>query len=496
MNLLFNSFGFVFLFMPVTVSVYWLAGRIFHTQQSILCFRKNWLLALSLLYYASFGMYNFLLLCISMGVTLLFSKLMNGKKAVLIAGVVFHLAYLSLFKYSGAVTGFRLLFPLGISFYTFSQISWLVDLYHGEIGACGISDYLLYAVFYPKLLQGPIVTFREMKTEFDKMATAVFNEDAFAESVILFVIGLFKKAVLADTLGVAVTYGYEHLSSLTWLDAWLAAVIYILELFFDFSGYCDMGAAVCRMMGMDLPVNFDRPFHQPDNISFWRSWHSSLNRFFVKYVYLPLGGSRAGSLRTYLNIFLVFLLSGLWHGSTRRFVLWGILHGTLCVLTRLFQKHSPSAAVADITSQQTENTTQKPGGKIRRRAGAVMITFWYAFTSVYLSAPDDPSASALIRKLLSKPDFHITEAFAMTLEADELWYLIKLTPFASMRCSRYICLFLFLICGLFLIWTVPTSRTISKRLPKRRLTGVMIALMFAWAVISLGEVSTFLYFQF
>ena len=506
MNLLFNSFGFVFLYMPVTVAIYWLAGRFFHTPETRMRFRRDWLLALSFLYYASFGMYNFSLLCVSLGVTLLLSKLMKGRKSLLIAGIVFHLAFLSLFKYSGAAFGLRLLFPLGISFYTFTQISWLVDLYHGEVGEYRITDYLLYATFYPKLLQGPIVTYRDMKAEFDKMADAVFSEDAFSGAVILFVIGLFKKAVLADTLGLAVTYGYEHLTSLTWLDGWLAAVFYILELFFDFSGYCDMGAAVCRMMGMDLPVNFDKPFHQPDNISFWRSWHSSLNRFFVKYVYLPLGGSRAGSMRTYMNIFIVFLLSGLWHGSTRSFVLWGILHGALCVLTRFVKRHMPSGTMTDMAGQQDGRDVlpQEGGaavsgplsGRVLHRAGAVMITFWYAFTSVYLSAPDYPSASALVRVLLSRPVLRITQAFAMTLEADELWYLVKLTPFAGMRYSRYICMFIFLFAGLALIWKAPTSREIAQRLPQRRLTGAIAAVLFVWAVVSLGEVSIFLYFQF
>lgn len=221
--------------------------------------------------------------------------------------------------------------PLGISFISFHMIAFLIDAYRNEIKNFTIGKYFAYFTFYPKVVSGPIVTYNEMQKGEE-------NRDYWellAEGLYLFVMGLFKKVFLADQLGSAVDWAYGNLSELNSVTMILVSFMYSLQIYFDFSGYSDMAIGVARTFGYVLPVNFNSPYKAMDIADFWDRWHMTLTKFFTQYLYIPLGGSRKGKVRTYGNIIIVFLCSGLWHGASWTFVVWGVCHGVLMVLHRI-----------------------------------------------------------------------------------------------------------------------------------------------------------------
>jgi D-alanyl-lipoteichoic acid acyltransferase DltB (MBOAT superfamily) len=221
--------------------------------------------------------------------------------------------------------------PLGISFFTFQKIAFLIDTYRGHVRRITLLDFGLFVVFFPQLIAGPIVHHGEMVPQFKRAAERKVSWDDIAVGVSVFFVGLFKKAVLADPLAAyAVTPVFSAAAAgheLTFLEAWGGVLGYTLQLYFDFSGYCDMAIGAARLFGFKLPANFDSPYKSSSIIEFWRRWHMTLGRFLRNYLYIALGGNRRGQLRRYVNLFLTMLLGGLWHGAGWTFVIWGTLHG-------------------------------------------------------------------------------------------------------------------------------------------------------------------------
>lgn len=295
------------------------------------------------------------------------------RKCMLGAGIVLNVAVLGFFKYARllpALQGIELDAP-GISFFTFTQIAFLVETYRRNIVPMGMSEYGLYVSFFPKLMQGPIMlpedfqvqrsdekpieqrSNEKLTEEKKKRTRAVFENLALCSTqtkdewwekllrnVILISLGLFKKVILADTLGQAVAAGFENVAALHAVDAWVVMLSYTLQLYFDFSGYCDIAMGVAAFFGYDLPLNFDSPYKAVNIMDFWKRWHKTLTDFLTKYVYIPLGGNRKGAFRMYVNFLIVFLVSGIWHGAGWQFVVWGMMHGTLYVITRAASGYS------------------------------------------------------------------------------------------------------------------------------------------------------------
>ena len=228
--------------------------------------------------------------------------------------------------------------PLGISFYTFQQIAFLVDNYRGEIPAYTFSDYTLFTVFFPKFVQGPIPYGKELIPQFNDSAKKKFSSDNFAKGLMIFSIGLGKKVLLADNFGKIVDYGFKALHSLNSFEALLTVLAYTLQIYLDFSGYCDMAVGVAQMLNIELPQNFNSPYKARSISEFWKRWHITLTRFLTKYIYIPLGGNRKGTLRTYVNILIVYLVSGMWHGVGLTFIVWGLMHGAATVFYRATKK--------------------------------------------------------------------------------------------------------------------------------------------------------------
>ncbi len=344
----FNSLYFILMFLPVVLAVHVLVGRSSKKAGDLL------LLAASFFFYGTQNLWYLLFLLISITVNYLLvlgiQKKRGAKghgagaaKVLFVLSLVFNIGFLGYFKYTGfflenwnAASGGNvsipdILLPIGISFYTFSEIAFLADVYRGQAWTEGISlaDFALYAAYFPKILQGPIALPRDLVPQIrDREGKRVDSREA-AIGVQMFVLGLSKKVLLADVFGKAADWGFQYLVLNTTGEMLLTMVSYTFQIYFDFSGYSDMAIGVSKLFGYALLPNFDSPYQAVSVTDFWRRWHISLTSFLREYVYFPLGGSRKGTARTYLNILIVFLVSGIWHGANWTFVLWGVLHG-LC----------------------------------------------------------------------------------------------------------------------------------------------------------------------
>ncbi len=341
--MLFSSFTFLFQFLPA-VALAFAAARRHSPRAGILV-----LVGASLFFYGAARPVSFLLLVASVAVNFSLGLLMEDpsrRRAVGACGVAVNLALLAYFKYTNFVidsanllTGASLpvqdiVLPLGISFFTFQQIAYLVDVMRGAKVERDIASYALFVCFFPHLIAGPLVHHAEMIPQFKRGRTGRSALLA-ARGVAIFAAGLFKKVIIADDLAQFVSPVFAHLDaggSVTTSWAWLATLAYSLQIYFDFSGYSDMAIGLALMFGIRLPVNFRSPYKALSIIEFWRRWHITLSRFLRDYLYIPLGGNRRGEQRRYLNLMVTMLLGGLWHGAGWNFVIWGGLHGLyLCV---------------------------------------------------------------------------------------------------------------------------------------------------------------------
>jgi len=344
---LFNSYVFLFLFLPITLFFFFQLGK-----------RGFYRAAIGSVVLASFFFYGWwdprylwliggsMLFNYAAGVRLSLGTKSFKAKTVLSLSVAANLALLGYYKYANffvenlntlSGTSFHLqkiILPLGISFFTFTQIAYLVDAYRGETKEYNILDYCLFVIFFPHLIAGPIIHHKDIIPQFEDKKIFRLNWSHFAIGFTIFAIGLFKKVVLADSIAVYAGPVFEAASKGTELhfyDSWGGALAYTLQIYFDFSGYSDMAIGLARMFGILFPINFHSPYKSVNIVEFWRRWHMTLSRFLRDYLYISLGGNRSGNLRRYFNIFITMLLGGIWHGAGWTFVAWGALHGIYLV---------------------------------------------------------------------------------------------------------------------------------------------------------------------
>ena len=231
----------------------------------------------------------------------------------------------------------HIILPLGISFFTFTQIAFLVDAYRREAKEYSLVNYMLFVTYFPHLLAGPILHHKEMMPQFASKYNWVKNYRNIALGLFIFSIGLFKKVVIADTFAPWATAGFDTATTLNLIEAWATSLSYTFQLYFDFSGYCDMAIGISLMFNIKLPINFNSPYKALNIQDFWRRWHMTLSRFLRDYIYIPLGGNRKGEFRTYTNLLATFLIGGLWHGAGWTFIIWGALHGIALAIHRFWQ---------------------------------------------------------------------------------------------------------------------------------------------------------------
>jgi alginate O-acetyltransferase complex protein AlgI len=347
--MLFNSPFFIFIFLPITLLGFYLIGGLGHYRIAM-----SWIVGASFFFYGWWNTTYTVLLLVSIlfNYAASISLIESRDKKTLIAGVAVNLGLLGYFKYSnffidninvlmGSDIVFdRVILPLAISFFTFQQITYLVDSYRGESKEYSFLHYCLFVTFFPQLIAGPIVHHREMLPQFAKDDLYRLKSENLVVGATIFIIGLFKKIVIADGVAAYASPVFETAElgmTLTFVEAWSGGLAYTFQLYFDFSGYSDMAIGIGRMFGIVLPVNFFSPYKATSIIEFWRRWHMTLSRFFRDYLYIPMGGNREGSIRSMLNVFVAMLLGGLWHGASWTFVIWGGLHGGCLIINHGFR---------------------------------------------------------------------------------------------------------------------------------------------------------------
>ncbi|MBI3796727.1 MAG: MBOAT family protein [Deltaproteobacteria bacterium] len=352
--MLFNSYPFIFAFLPITLLGFFLIGGRLRQRSAI-----AWLVGASLFFYGWWDPTYLWVITTTMifnyGAALALRSQRwhpTYKKAFLALCITVNLLRLGYFKYANFFvanvnqlggTNFHLdpiVLPLGISFFTFVEIAYLVDAYRNEVGDYNFLDYCLFITFFPHLLAGPIVHHKEMLPQFSNPRIYRFHAKSLAVGLTTFTLGLFKKAVLADSVAVYANHVFHAAAigvQLTFLEAWGGALAYTLQLYFDFSGYSDMAIGLGLMFGIKWPLNFYSPYKSVNIIEFWRRWHMTLSRFLRDYLYFSLGGNRKGAARRHVNLLITMLLGGLWHGAGWTFVIWGGLHGTYLVINHAWQ---------------------------------------------------------------------------------------------------------------------------------------------------------------
>lgn len=352
--MLFNSYSFIFIFLPLVVIIYFLTCKYWTAKWA-----RFFLLVSSLVFMSFWNIYFTAVLAFSalfnytMGRTL--SNLCSNdgkkrKKIIFIIAVSGNILLLGFFKYSNffianinyffstQVDLLRLIIPIGISFYTFMQIAWLVDIYKQDHFRYNLIDYCLFVTFFPYVISGPIVSHKEIIPQFELPNAGKINVANLCRGFFIFTLGMFKKAAIADTLAIIANGGFDAAHALTFTEAWLTSLSFTMQIYFDFSGYTDMAIGIALIFNINLPANFNSPYKALDIREFWHRWHITLSRFLRDYIYIPLGGNRNGETRTLINLMLTFLIGGLWHGAAWTFVFWGFLHGAGLVIQRLWMK--------------------------------------------------------------------------------------------------------------------------------------------------------------
>ena len=346
--MLFNSYLFIFLFLPVALLVFFILGKCKTPVEQMV-----WLAAWSCLFYAYWKPIYLLVLMTSVGVNYAVAgSLMQQKnRLIFTAGILFNILVIAYFKYTGflvanfnALTSANLHFhtvalPLGISFITFQKIAYLVDVYRGKVVERNFLRYLVFISFFPQLIAGPIVHYNPLMSQFSQQHPKKLRYENMGIGLTLFIIGLAKKVLIADTLASYAdsAFGASMASvHLTFVESWIGVLAYTFQIYFDFSGYSDMAIGLARMFGIRLPVNFNSPYKSANIIDFWRRWHMTLSHFLRDYIYIPLGGNRKGEIRKFVNLLATMLIGGLWHGANWTFIIWGGIHGGLLTINHLW----------------------------------------------------------------------------------------------------------------------------------------------------------------
>lgn len=396
--MLFNSYSFLIFFLPFSLAFYTLFQSLKNKNYTI-----KYLFILSLVFYGYWNLNYLPLLLISILFNYSISLLIERRAVTYYIGLIGNIALLIYYKYCQfllenidyllniPMTTHESDLPLGISFFTFTQIAFLTDRYQRKINPPNLTDYGLFITFFPHLMAGPILHHKEIMPQFSNKLQKLLSWENIAIGLTIFSIGLFKKTILADSLAPYANTIFDTASkgSVTFIEAWLGSIAYSFQLYFDFSGYSDMAIGLARVFGIIFPLNFNSPYKSTDIITFWRRWHITLSRFLRDYIYIPLGGNRKGLLRRHLNLLLTMLIGGLWHGAAWTFVLWGGLHGGYLVINHYWQ-HLKTRYLSSIINDQN------PFYKVAAQG----ITFIAVMVGwVYFKSDSIPTANNIIQSL-------------------------------------------------------------------------------------------------
>ena len=510
--MLFNSYIFILCYLPITCFVFFSLGKRSHYLAA------TWLTAASFLFYAWWSPDYVVLLLGSITFNYFFGRFIarrfdeghaKANKIALASAVSANLLLLIYYKYTNLLvasanelfgTGFHIgaiVLPIGISFFTFTQIAFLVDASKGLAKEYRFIHYCMFVTYFPHLIAGPVLHHKEMMPQFSDEKTYRLNYDNLALGMTLFTFGLAKKLLLADNLSIYATPVFDAAAAGTkigFLEAWGGSLSYALQIYFDFSGYTDMAIGLSQMFGVKLPINFYSPYKALNIIDFWRRWHITLSRFLRDYLYIPLGGNRKGKARRYLNLFMTMLLGGIWHGANWTFLAWGGLHGIYLIVNHAWQGLLTRLG-----------WTQTGHGAYRLFCGA--ITFLSVVVAwVFFRAESIPAATKIVSGMLGKNGLGIPVKWldersgAINWLLDHGAYPSTNTLFAAGAESRMIAL------SLAICWLLPNTVDIfsDSAMGKARWwswttnkawTMATVILGF-FSFLSISGLSEFIYFQF
>ena len=470
--MLFNSYEFIFAFLPITLVVYYALASRFSNLAA-----KVFLVLASVCFYSYWDISNLPILLTSIFVNYVFGHLLtkNRSKLLLSLGIAFNILFLGYFKYTDFVIaninelltlqipmqGIAL--PLGISFFTFTQTAYLVDVYRGETKEYSKSDYLLFVTIFPHLIAGPILYHKDMIPQFSEVDRYKLNYRNMTYGILWFVIGLFKKVVIADRLAVYANMIFNSTRELTMLDAWGGSLAYTLQLYFDFSGYSEMAIGLGLMFNYNLPLNFNYPYRACSIIDFWRRWHMTLSAFLKDYLYIPLGGNRTGHHMR--NILITMFLGGLWHGAGWTFIFWGVLHGCFICINHLWRK--------------TKICLPK------------VLNWFLTFNAVniawiFFRADSLDKAMNMCKSMVDVSNFYLP----YSSHAAKYFSAFGYEGFVQLAARNYLELVAYLLLSMFIIKVEKIERY------NVYLTAVVMSVVFLYAVTKIGQISEFLYFQF
>lgn len=480
----FNSYDYVFLFLPAIIVLYFIAGKINRKAGKIV------LILGSLFFYGYNDMTTMIIMALSLGINQMFVRLMDEsdyQKRFFVAPVVINVGLLLYFKYTNFFfTNISMLFgreshlksiilPVGISFFTFQQIAYVVAYYKKEIKEYNAIDYFAYILYFPKILMGPLMDPVDFVEQFNDDEKKKINFENFSYGIKIFSYGLLKKVLLADTFAIAVNWAFENFEAASVADWLLVILFYTFEIYFDFSGYSDMAVGSSLMLNITLPINFDSPYKSSSIRGFWKGWHVSLTKFLTKYIFIPLGGSRKGMAFTCLNTMIVFLISGIWHGANWTFILWGIFHGLFSVLDRFIDKKpikllKPLRAVATFV---------------------IVNILWLLFRADTVG-----QWFYVLKKIVTEPLGTISNGLLEKFDMAELHLLLdQVRNYQAIPVDNYIATMIILIVIAIFICLIPKNNyTRLKKLSPFNM--IFAAICFAWGITFLGGESVFVYFNF
>ncbi|WP_375412064.1 MBOAT family O-acyltransferase [uncultured Bradyrhizobium sp.] len=478
--MLFNSYPFIFVFLPIVLAGYFWLGRSGNAAPVL------WLALASLVFYAV-GNWQFVPLLVAsvafnyvIGMLLIRARLRDRLRfAVLTTGVAGDLMMLGTFKYAGFFaanlnalfsTGLtvNILLPVGISFYTFTQIAFLVDAYRGNVARYGLSHYALFVSYFPHLIAGPILHHKDMIPQFEREGSKRPDPHLILCGLVIFAIGLFKKTCLADGIQPLVASAFGA-NTPSFDQAWIGALAYAFQLYFDFSGYSDMAIGISLMFGIFLPLNFNSPYKATSIIDFWRRWHMTLSQFLRDYLYIPLGGNRHGRVLRYVNLMITMLLGGLWHGAAWNFAAWGALHGAYLCINHAWNSYGPVTA---------------PRFARLAKAAAFMLTFLSVVVAWVFFRADSISSALFVLSRMADPT-------NIVFGRGEMANAVFIAVYAAVA------------------WSAPNTQEIAGYDHKNRAVGeslgtwmrrpgflYAVAATLAFGVLGISQHSEFIYFRF
>jgi len=484
---LFNSYTFIFVFLPITLIVFFSLAKF-----RLIGLATAGLVVASLVFYANWNVAYLPLLLISIGSNYFIGKTIEGikpespeAKKWLIIGICFNLGLLGYYKYAdffitslAQVLGTNwqvpeIILPLGISFYTFTQTAYLVDAYRGKTKPSNIITYALFVTFFPHLIAGPILDDKDIIPQFQRLKNFIYSPKNMATGLTLFTLGLAKKVLIADNIAPWVAPVFDNAVNVSCFEAWVGALSYTFQLYFDFSGYSDMAVGLGLMLNIKLPINFNSPYKATSISDFWRRWHITLSNFLRNYLYIPLGGNRQGEIRRYINLIITMLLGGLWHGAGWTFIIWGGLHGVYLSINHWWRRN----------------------GKTLPKSLSWTLTFLAVMVSwVLFRARNLSDAWEILQTMMGAKGIVLLNNYESILS----WltpYGVKFSqtlPYLKGGAESFIVLAGLLIC----VTVLPNTNQLIQMYKPTWLWTISLTTIAAFCLLSLNRVSEFLYFQF